>query len=397
MSSGHSETEALCQQYLQRLASIRKGDEGAVDSAATTQAARARLDTAMADFSTTLATFSHQGTEAIQQVRLAASLLDRQLQDELQAFRRRKWKDIHILHAKEEDHELLRTLKVLLLERKLDAGQDLILQAAVRLALKLIDGWPKETFNELSQDRRLTKGSEESRSSRIVVRFQCENITALHRLEWLLRRKGAGNVHDGIVLQTALQMVPIDGQLATEVVNVLDRGGGKWPEHVLVRDTEDRRISFYPTAKDERVINNLRDADQRLTGVSNSAIVGAAVALLELPNDEFLDHARELTAARSVKNKGVHDKEDRRGKKIQVWMTSERLSQFLALKPFLLRAGIDATAADILRAAIRCVPSGATLASKVDAQKQSDIQEHRQQGQRTGPSGATQLTRLRRK
>jgi hypothetical protein len=55
MSSAHSELQELSKECLQRLNSIRKGDEGAVDSAETTEAARTRLDAAMEDLSGALA------------------------------------------------------------------------------------------------------------------------------------------------------------------------------------------------------------------------------------------------------------------------------------------------------------------------------------------------------
>jgi hypothetical protein len=346
-------------------------------------------------FYAVLTRFSPQGAEEVEKVLFAAALLDRQLQEELRGFRQRKLKLIHILHANEGDRELLRMLKVLLLERKIDADQELIFQAAVRLALTIPNSWSSKTVNEWSHGRRLTKASEEGEPSKIDVRFQPENIPAFHRLGWLLRQEEAAIVNDGIVLQRALRMVPTDNQLETEIMNVLDRGGGRRRGYVLVSESEGRKISFCPTAQDQRLIMELRDllADVGLTGVADRSIIRAAVALLELPNDDFVDHARGSVDARSLINKGVRDGEERPSKTIDVWMTSE---QRLTLKTSLLRVGVDAADADIFRAAIRCTTSGTELASEIASQKQPHIRELRHQGQRTDPSAATYHNRLRR-
>jgi hypothetical protein len=415
MSSAHSEIQALCKECLQRLNSIRKGDEGAVDSAETTEAARTRLDAAMADlseavavvigfrpgpavlqntgFAAALARFSPQGAEEIQKVRLAASLLDRQLLEEWRAFRQGKRREVQIQHTNENDRALLRTLKVFLLERKIDASQDLIFQAAVRLALKLTDNWLQETFDELSQDRPLTKAFEEGEPSKIAVRFQRDDIPALHRLKWLLQQEAA-SVNDGIVLQTALRMVSTNDQLATEVMNVLDRGGGTRKASVLLGDSKDRNIFLHLTAQDQQAIMKLRDllADQGLTGNTDGAIIRALVALVEPANDDFVRHARDLVEARPQIKRGVRDGEDGPSKTIDVCITSKQLS---ALKLSLLRAGLDANGVDIVRAAIRCVPSGAELASKLASQRPVPIQELGQRGQ-DHPSKATHPSRLRR-
>jgi hypothetical protein len=414
MSSAHSEIEALYKECLRRLTSIRKGDEDVIDSAETTQAARARLDEVMEGFpmalavaigyrprpavlqnkgfAAALAKSSPEGAKEIQKVRLAASLLDRQLQDELRAFRQRKGKKIEIRHANQEDRELLRALKLLLLQNKIDADQDLIFQAAVRHALKLPGDRVKEAVNDLTRDRRLAKASEEGEPSTISVWFGPENIPALHRLEWLLRQPEAAIGNRDVVLQMALRMAPTGNELTTEVMNVLDRKGGRKGGYVLVSGSEGRKITFLPTAQDQRLIMKLRDllADEGLAGVADPSIIRAAVALLELPNADFVDHARESVDARTLLKKGVRDGEDYPSKVTNVRMTSEQL---LRLKTFLLRAGVDAAAADILRAAIRCVKSGAELASKLASQKQASIQELRKQGQRAHPSEPTSRDR----
>jgi hypothetical protein len=71
-------------------------------------------------------------------------------------------KPVDASRSESRRHDLTNpSLKLVLLEGKIDAGQDLIFPAGVRLALNLPADWAKETVNELIRDRRSIGASEE--------------------------------------------------------------------------------------------------------------------------------------------------------------------------------------------------------------------------------------------
>jgi hypothetical protein len=96
-------------------------------------------------FYAVLTRFSPQGAEEVEKVLFAATLFDRQLQEESRAFRQRKRKYIHILHANEEDRELLRTPS----KNQWSGAQERSSEDRIQLAVDLLAAQKPETLLRL--------------------------------------------------------------------------------------------------------------------------------------------------------------------------------------------------------------------------------------------------------